>query len=379
MNTYDVIVLGSGGIGSSAVYHAAKRGLRTLALDRFPGGHDQGSSHGETRIIRQAYFEHSDYVPLLRRAYELWSELAKLVGRQLFFPVGLLQVGPPDGQVVPGVLRSAREHRLDVESYAADEIARRFPGFVAHPEWVGVFEPSAGYLLVEQCVLAYLAAAAAVGAELRSGVDVRGWRSEGEAVLVDTDQGTFATRRLVITAGPWAGQLLADLPLGLRVRRKHLYWFEPTSESYHERSGAPTFLYETPAGVFYGFPQRDAAGVKAAEHSGGVEVPDPRFDPRERDETDERRVREFLARWLPGAPGRTTRHGVCFYTMSPDENFVVDRHPADERVVFAAGLSGHGFKFASVLGEALVELACDGASRQPLEFLRGARFAATGR
>jgi len=370
MNAFDLIVLGTGGLGSSAVFHAARRGLRVLGLDRFPGGHDQGSSHGETRIIRQAYFEHSDYVPLLRRAYELWSELESLVGQQLFFPVGLLQVGPADGQVVPGVLRSAREHQLEVESYTAAEISTRFPGFNAQPDWTGVFERRAGYLLVESCVLAYLAQARQAGAELREGVDVQGWRSTGNSLVVDTDQGSFQTERLVITAGPWAGQVLADLGLGLRVRRKHLYWFEPSSSTYHERQGTPTFLYETEDGVYYGFPQRDSAGVKAAEHSGGVEIPDPRLDPRKLDSQDEQRVRRFLERCLPNAAGRVTRHGVCFYTMSRDENFIVDRHPADPRVVFAAGLSGHGFKFASVLGESLVELACDGTTRLPLGFLR---------
>jgi len=374
MNTFDLIVIGTGGLGSAATVHAARRGLRVLGLDRFPGGHDQGSSHGETRIIRQAYFEHSDYVPLLRRAYELWNELEALVGQQLFFPVGLLQVGPADGQVVPGVLRSAREHQLDVDTLSAAEVSRRFPGFLVRPEWTGVFERRAGYLLVESCVLAYLAQARRAGAELREGVEVRGWRSTGRTVEVDTDQGIFSTARLVVTAGPWAGQVLADLGLGLHVRRKHLYWFEPQGDTYHERQGAPTFLYETNDGVYYGFPQRDAAGVKVAEHSGGVEVADPRLDPRALDPTDQQRVRRFIDQYLPQAAGRVNRHGVCFYTMSPDENFVVDRHPHDERVVFAAGLSGHGFKFASVLGEALVELAVDGATRLPIDFLRRERL-----
>lgn len=370
MRHFDLIVLGTGGLGSSAVNHAARRGLRVLGLDRFPGGHDQGSSHGETRIIRQAYFEHSDYVPLLRRAYELWHELQSQVGRQLYFPVGLLQVGPAHGQVVPGVLRSARQHGLEVESLTATEVTRRFPGFQVDPAWVGVFERLAGYLLVEQCVLAFLEQAQRAGAELLTGCEVRGWQSDAGTLVVDTDRGSFRTERLIITAGPWASQLLGDLNLSLQVRRKHLYWFEPSSADYHERQGSPTFLYETDDGVFYGFPQRDAAGVKAAEHSGGAVVTDPRLDPREFDPLDQQRVRSFLERHLPQAGGRVTRRGVCFYTMSPDENFIVDRHPQDPRVVFAAGLSGHGFKFASVLGEVLVELACDGTTRWPIEFLR---------
>lgn len=370
MSHYDLVVVGTGGVGSAALYHAARRGLRTLGIDRFHGGHDQGSSHGETRIIRQAYFEHPDYVPLLRRAYELWSELEQACGQQLFFPVGLLQVGPADGQVVPGVLASARQHGLSVETLDSTEVSRRFPGFRAPPEWVGVFERGAGYLLVEACVLAHLEQAQRRGAEHWTGIDVRGWKRFGAGVELETDQGIVRAGRCIVTAGPWAGELLRDMGLGLRVLRKHLYWFQPSNDHYHERSGAPTFLYETTKGVFYGFPQRDSTGVKAAEHSGGVEVADPRQDPRVVDPRDQQRVESFLREWLPGAAGPVNRHGVCFYTMSPDEHFLVDRHPDCPALVFAAGLSGHGFKFTSVLGESLVELAMEGKSRWPVEFLR---------
>lgn len=371
---YDAIVIGTGGVGSAAAFHLAQRGAKVLGLDRFPGAHDRGSSHGETRIIRQAYFEHPDYVPLLKRAYELWGDLERDAGEQLFHRVGLLQIGPESGAVIRGVLESARQHQLTVEKLDASEIARRWPGFRVPQSSVGAYEPGAGYLRVEACVLAHLAAAQRQGAELKSGVSVLSWRPDGSGICVATDQGEFHTAKLVITAGPWAPQLLSGLGIQLEVRRKHLYWFGTSDAAFHQ-SRCPTFLYEMPQGVFYGFPAIDSQGVKVAEHSGGVVVDDPLTDPRQLDERDLERVKEFLAQCMPNVSGPLNRHGVCFYTMSPDQHFIVDRHPQWDRVVFAAGLSGHGFKFTSVLGEALADLALGGQTSLPVGFLSQRRLA----
>jgi sarcosine oxidase len=370
---YDAIVIGTGGVGSAAAYHLARRGAKVLGLDRFAGGHDRGSSHGETRIIRQAYFEHPDYVPLLKRAYELWGELERQVGKQLFHRVGLLQIGPESGAVVRGVLESARRHQLTVEKLDPAEIGRRWPAFGVPEGSVGAYEPGAGYLRVENCVLAHLAAAERSGAELKSGVSVLSWRVEGDGICVATDRGEFQAAKLVITAGPWAPQLLSDLGIRLQVRRKHLYWFG-TSDAALDQNRCPTFLYEMPQGVFYGFPAIDPLGVKVAEHSGGDVVADPLADPRQLDQRDLGRVKDFLRHCMPTASGSLNRHAVCFYTMSPDEHFIVDRHPQCERVVFAAGLSGHGFKFTSVLGEALAEMAITGRTALPVAFLHRRRL-----
>ena len=375
MTTHDVIVLGTGGVGSAAVYQLAKRGARVLGIDQFPGGHDRGSSHGETRVIRQAYFEHADYVPLLLRAYELWRELEQQTDTRLLHQVGLLQVGPPDGQVVYGVLEAARLHGLTVESLPAEGVVERFPGFRVPEGAVGVFEPAAGYLRVERCVVAHLEAAKRYGAELRYGVTARSWRTEGGAVRVMTDRGEFSAAKLVITAGPWAPQLLADLDISLHVRRKHLYWFPTSDDRYHEKQGCPTYLYELPRGVFYGFPQIDELGVKVAEHSGGAVIDDPTNDSRPLDPDDLARVEAFLSQFLPGVGRPMQRRSVCFYTMSPDEHFLVDRHPSAEPIFFVAGLSGHGFKFTSVLGEVLAEMVVEGRTKLPVGFLGLSRFA----
>jgi monomeric sarcosine oxidase len=374
MSHYDAIVLGAGGVGSAAMLHLARRGARVLGIDRFHPPHDRGSSHGHTRVIRQAYFEHADYVPLLVESYRLWRDLENHVGRRFFHQVGLIQVGPQDGQVVPGALRSAARHHLAVEQLASHEIEKRWPGLRAPNDFVGAFEPGAGYLLVEDCVRAHLDAARAAGAEFLGETEVDAWRASGNEVRVQTARGEFTADRLVITAGAWAGRLLSELNVNLAVLRKSLFWFETSAAQYSVAAGFPVFLHELPQGVFYGFPKLDARGVKVAEHSGGRVVDDPLVVDRSIDVEEQQRLVQFLSAHLPGVSTNVTDHVVCLYTMSPDENFIVDRHPAHANVVFAAGLSGHGFKFTSVLGRALAELALDGGTQLPIGFLSLARL-----
>jgi monomeric sarcosine oxidase len=374
MERYDAIVLGTGGVGSAALFHLARRGKRVLGIDRFHPPHDRGSTHGHTRVIRQAYFEHADYVPLLVESYRLWRELEERVDRQLFRQVGLIQVGPADGQVVPGALRSANEHNLNVEQLTAQEIERRWPRLRAPRDTIGAFEPGAGYLLVEDCVQAHLDAAAAAGAEFLADTEVMQWRASDDEVHLKTSRGEFASDRLIIAAGAWAGRLLAELNVSFEVRRKSLFWFNTSATEYDVARGFPVFLFELPHGVFYGFPRLDARGVKVAEHTGGRVVNDPLVVDRSVDGIEQDRLRQFLSAHLPGVSTNVTDHAVCLYTMSPDENFIVDRHPAHANVVFAAGLSGHGFKFVPVLGRALAELALEGDTELPIEFLSLARL-----
>ncbi|HVX59407.1 MAG TPA: N-methyl-L-tryptophan oxidase [Pirellulales bacterium] len=369
MAHFDAIVLGTGGVGSAALYHLAKRGVRALGIDRFPPGHDRGSSHGATRIIRQAYFEHPDYTPLLLRAYELWAELSERCRQLLFQETGLLQVGPPKGEVVSGVVACARQHQLEIEELTGREISARWPGFRVAEASSGVFEKRAGYLAVEACVQAHLSEACKAGAELLTPCTALDWQTSGSGVVVSTDRGEFSAGALIVTAGPWAGQLLNDLGLRLEVRRKPVFWFEAIETAYSAARGCPCFLFELPGGIFYGMPQIDATGVKVAEHTGGAVVADPLQLKREAEGAERRRVEEFLAACLPQVSRRQTRHSVCMYTMSPDGQFIVDRHPSHQGVVFAAGLSGHGFKFTGVLGEALAELALQGETQAPVGFL----------
>jgi monomeric sarcosine oxidase len=374
MKRYDSIVLGAGGVGSAALFHLARRGVSVLGIDRFNPPHDRGSTHGQTRVIRQAYFEHPDYVPLLVESYRLWYQLEQLSGRQLFFPVGLVQAGPADGHVVPGVLRSSAEHGIVVEQILASDVERRWPGLRTDKDLTTVFEPSAGYLLVEDCVAAHLDAARSAGAEVLTETEVHSWTADDSEVRVQTNRGEFAAQRLVIAAGAWAGGLLAGLGAELVVRRKSLLWYATDSADYDVSAGFPVFLFELPAGIFYGFPKLDSRGVKVAEHTGGQVVENPLAVDRTLDRDEEMRVADFLAAHLPGVSSLVAHHAVCLYTMSPDEHFIVDRHPHHDNVVFAAGLSGHGFKFVPVLGRALAELALDGDTALPIGFLARARF-----
>ena len=369
MAEYDVVVLGTGGVGGAALLHAASKGARTIGLDRFIAPHNRGSSHGQTRIIRLAYFEHPLYVPLLLESYRLWSELESKVGRQLYFQSGVLQIGPSDGVVVPGVIRAAEEHRLNVELLSAQEIKTRWPAFSVPPGLVGVLEPRAGYLLVEECVESHLAAARAAGAEIQAPCEVLSWEP-GTPIRIRTTNGTITTEKLIITAGAWAAGLLGDLDLQLEVRRKGVFWYAAKNSF----ADVPCYLYELPSGVFYGFPAIDGR-VKVAEHTGGERVENPQRYNREIDAHDAERVMGFLSECLPNVADGLAEHQTCLYTMSPDEHFIVDYHPQEKNIVFAAGLSGHGFKFTPVLGKALAEMALTGGTDLPVGFLGLSRLA----
>lgn len=375
MATYDVIILGTGGVGSAAAMHLAARGAKVLGIDQFEHGHNRGSSHGQTRAIRMAYFEHADYVPLLRRAYALWDELERTSARKLFHKTGLLEIGPADGIVVPGVLESAAKYDLPVEQLSRVDVEERFPGFAMPEDALAVFERNAGFLMVEDCVLAHIEQAKMHGAEFIVNEPVVSWRADDDAVAVSTATGEYHAARLIVTAGAWTGAMLSRLKVPLEVRRKHLHWFAAVDERYRIEHGAPTFFFELPDNsFFYGFPQIDERGVKAAEHSGGEPVTDPKEPNRDVDPADRARVENFLTQHLPAVTCQPTKHCVCMYTMTLDEHFVVDAHPAHPNVCFAAGLSGHGFKFTPVLGAALADLALDGATDLPVGFLNCRRF-----
>ncbi len=367
--SYDCIVLGSGGVGSAALYQLAQRGAKVLGIDRFPPGHDRGSSHGETRVIRLAYFEHPDYVPLLQRACTLWEDIEHRCGESLYVQAGILEMGPEDGEIVTGVLNAARQHYLEVETLSGAEIEKRYPGLRVPEPLMGVFEARAGFLRVEACVKAYADEAVKRGAQLQTDETVLGWSPDGEGITVETDRGRYRAGRLVVTAGAWAPQLLASLRVDFRVLRKPLLWYRTQTPHYRLDNGFPVWFLETDLGAIYGFPEMDTLGFKLAEHTKGTEVADPLQPDRNLWADDRRPLEALLQRHFPGVTSDCLHHAVCMYTMSPDEHFIIDRHPEDPRVCFVAGLSGHGFKFASVLGEIMSDLALDGETEMPFEFL----------
>lgn len=371
MQSYDVIVIGLGAMGSAATYHLAKRGVRVLGIDRFAPCHDQGSSHGETRIIRKAYFEHPDYVPLLSRAYELWDELEGEAKGSLFNRCGLLLAGPREGNVVPGLYRAAKAHGLPLDTLSAKELARRFPMFnLPGEKYESVFEADAGFLHLDQCLLAHTRYAQRAGAELFHEHRVLGWESDGKSVQVTTDRLTISAGALVICGGPWSEWMLTDLRVPLSVRRKVQLWFITEDRRFEETFRTPVYGVETAEGFFYGFPSVNPRQVKIAHHTGGANVDHPDRVDRDLHDDDVTPVRQFIADHLHGVSDDVARHSICLYTMTPDEHFILDRHPVYPNVAFAAGFSGHGFKFAPVVGEIMADLAVNGRTDLPAGFLR---------
>jgi sarcosine oxidase len=377
----DVIVLGLGGMGSAAAYHLAGRGLRVLGIEQFTAGHDRGSSHGKTRVIRQSYFEDPAYVPLLLRAYELWGELERESGEGLLFEVGGLMIGAETSSVVAGSLRSAREHGLPHEVLSAAEIHRLFPVLTPAPHLVALHEKRAGYVLVEKCVLAHLDQAARRGAELHFEEKVLGWSAApgGEGVTVKTTKGTYEAGRLVIAPGAWAPQVLAEAGLPFAVERQVLYWFESavgTEPFLPDRF--PIFIWETDGGAQpYGFPAIDGPekGVKVAFYRSPTTLAcTPETIERTVNEGEIRAMREAITPLIPALGGRCLAAVTCMYTNTPDKNFILARHPRHGQVAIGCGFSGHGFKFASVVGEVLADLAVKGSTEFEIGFLRPERF-----
>lgn len=372
---HDVIVLGLGGMGSAAAYHLARRGWRVLGLDRHPPAHDQGSSHGRSRIIREAYWEHPSYVPLVQRAYELWDELGRAVGRRLLLTTGGIVIGPPDGALVRGAIESARLHGLPHEVLDAPAVRKRFPVFAPTDDMVGVLERRAGVLVPEECVRAHLDQATRSGADLRHEESVTSWQAGTDGVTVETLRGRYQAERLVIAAGPWAPQVLGDLGLPLVIERQVIAWFHPAAQAEAFEPGrCPVYIWQADGRMFYGFPRLDEHGVKIAEHALGDPTTADTIQRRIAPEEIEELRRDFVARYMPAANGKVGSTSTCMYTMTPDTHFVIDRHPRHPNVVIAAGFSGHGFKFAPVVGEILADLALDGTTRHDIGFLAASRL-----
>jgi sarcosine oxidase len=378
--SFDAIVVGLGAHGSAAALALARRGLRVLGLEAGERAHGLGSSGGRSRIIRLAYFEHPSYVPLLLEAWDRWLALEVETGVDVLEQTGGFYAGPADGEVFAGSLRSAREHDLPHEVLSADDLRRRWPAFAIDDEVGGLFEERAGFLRPELAIDTHLAAAERLGAELRFGERAVDWRPAGsgaEAGLeIETDAGVYRGDRLVLTAGAWIDDFLPDLRLPLWVERVPLFWFEPTVPAQELGVGRlPVWIMDTSFdGAYYGFPYDPEAGLKVARHHSGERC-DPSTVDRSDRPADVERVRTFLRRHFPAADGALRGGSVCMYANTPDLDFIVDAHPDFPNVVFASACSGHGFKFAPVIGETLADLAIDGRTDRPIDFLRASRFA----
>lgn len=355
MPQYDVIVVGLGAIGSAALRVLAKRGVRTLGIERFALGHDQGSSHGETRMIRLGYFEHLSYVPLLRRTYALWRELEAEAGDKLLDITGIAEMGLPDSDVVAGTLAASRLHGLPHEVLSAEDAMARFPAFRLPADFVCVVQPDGGFVAVEAAMAAMIRQAKAASAEVWAHTTVQALAPVVDGMRVATSRGDVEAKRVIVAAGPWLGRLLPGLPL--RVTRQVMTWFKPREPALFELGRFPVFLMRTPHGNHYGFPSVVGGLVKIAKHHHLDETVDPETVDRSVSSADEAAIRAAVAEHIPAANGPLARARTCLYTVTPDHDFIIDLAPGTPNVVVASACSGHGFKFAPVLGEILADLA----------------------
>jgi len=342
-------------MGSAAIYHAARRGLRVLGLEQFSQvPHTLGSHHGSTRIIRKAYFEDPGYVPLVLRAYDLWEQLERETNQKLLVKCGGLMIGNQASEAVSGSIRSAVEHGLPYEVLSSQEVHQRFRAFVLKEDQVAVFEPDAGYLFSELAVQAHMRQAAMHGAEIRLGVKVSEWSSEGGSVAVKIGEETVYAEQLILTVGAWAPEFVPK-SISLSVERQVLTWFRTPGS---EMQNIPIYLFEQEDGTqFYGFPEIDGQGAKVALHHSGSTSTADTLD-REVRPKDIDRVLAAVRHSLPAiAQGKYLTGSACMYTNTQDDHFVVGHHPEHDNVVLGMGYSGHGFKFASAMGEMLVNLA----------------------
>ena len=368
---YDVVVVGVGGMGSAALYHLARRGARVLGLERFDIPHELGSSHGLTRIIRLAYFEDPSYVPLLRRAYELWRELETEAEEQLLYITGILEAGE---RIYEGALRSCHEHDLPHESLDGATVSRRFPAYRLPDDLPVLYQPDAGFVLPERCIVAHVHGALARGATVRARERVLGWEETATGVRVETERGEVEADRLVLTAGAWS-QDVARLPPGRVVaQRQVLAWLQPSSPELFTPDRFPVFNLRFEQGHFYGFPVFGIPGVKLGRYYHLEEKGHPDELPRDASPRDETMIRWFAERYLPEGNGPTIALKTCLFELSPDEHFLIGRHPDAEAAIVAAGFSGHGFKFCSVVGEILADLVIDGSTRHDIGLFRLDRF-----
>ncbi len=360
---FDVIIVGLGAMGSAAAYHLARRGYKVLGFDRFAPPHAFGSSHGQTRFIREAYYEHPLYVPLVQRAYELWTELEEASGQSLLRLTGGLMIGHRDGELVTGVRRSAGLYSLTYNIFDPPAIQQKFPAFHLTDDMIGVLEPRAGILFIESCIEAHLELARRHGAIFHFEEPVGGWETDHLGASVQTAKGQYQAERLLLAVGPWLPRQVAGVTLPLTVERQVMFWFEPASHpEYFDMSRCPIYIWEyAPNRFFYGYPDY-GVGIKVGRHHEG-EISDPSSVRRDVTAEEIEEMRGLLHQFMPDAAGALKSSAVCLYTNTPDSHFIIDIHPIYSRVLIASPCSGHGFKFSSVIGEVLADLLTEGHTR----------------
>jgi sarcosine oxidase len=375
MRTFDVAVLGVGGIGSAACYHLARTGLRVVGIEQFSIPHSRGSSHGVTRILREGLHENETYVPLVRRALELWRELEKTSGTQLFYQTGSLDIGLPGSSIVVGSLNSCQRWSIPHETFAASELRRRYPVLRIYDEMVAVFQPNSGFVLAEGSITAHVNGACDHGAEIHGHEKMIGWEANGDGYAIQTSHDRYEVGQIVFTVGAWASKV-GGLSVQVRPERAVLGWFQPKENAARFGVGSlPVWIIDSPdGGHFYGLPVFGIPGFKLGRLSRNLDEVDPDLPLLEPDSRDEQDLRQFLEKHFPDANGSLLSMQTAFFEHSPDRHFIIGELPDFPGAWVIAGLSGHGFKYASALGELAKDLLVQRKSGYDLSPFRLDRF-----
>ena len=373
--SFDVIVAGVGAMGAQTCWHLANRGQRVLGLDRYDIPNSMGSSHGVHRIIRLAYFEHPLYVPILRRAYELWRQTEQLFGEQLLFVTGSLDIGQADAPVIKGSLASCKLHGLDHELLDGETVNARYPGYKLPQGYAAVYQADGGFIASERAVVAAATLAMNTGATLRAREAIIGFDPlPGGGVKVTTTKAAYEAGRLVLSTGAWIGEHVPALKSTAVPERQVLGWFRPRKPEHFRLGQFPVSNLKSEDGHFYQFPVWGLPGFKIGRyHHLKQQGPADELS-REPNAADEAALRSGLRRFFPDADGDLLAMRTCMFTNTPDEHFVIDRMPGFEEIVVASPCSGHGFKFSSAIGEILADLATDRPPRFDLSPFEIGRF-----
>ena len=374
MNEFDAIVIGVGGMGSATLYHLARRGWKVLGLEQYDVPHEMGSSHGYSRMIRYTLQEHPSYVPLVRRAYELWHQLENASRERLLITTGSIRAGHAESDYFQGAVAACEEHNIPYEVLTGTETSRRFPGYRLDQEIAAVYQADGGFLLPERCIVNHANAALEAGAEIHGREQVLDWQPSGEGVEVRTSRGNYRAARLVLTAGAWASKIVPSLSEIAVAERQVLGWFQPERPDLFRTDTFPVFGMYVEEGRFYGFPVYGVPGFKVGRSHHLHQTVDPDQIDREIYHEDEAVLRNFVERYFPAAAGPALSLKTCMFTNSPDGHFIIDLHPEFPQVSLASGFSGHGFKFASVIGEIMADLSMFGDTTHDIALFRLDRF-----
>jgi sarcosine oxidase len=370
-----IVVIGLGAMGSATLYQLARRGVRAIGIEQFDLGHDRGSSHGPTRVIRLAHYENAAYLPLMCRAYELWHELEGMVDKKLIATTGIIQIGSANSEVVKDTIEAARKYDLDLPILNAGSIMRDYPVFRLPEHFKAIWQPDGGYIEAATALDATIRAAQDAGATVRTGEKVIAIEPRQNTVRISTDRDQVEADGLVVTAGPWMAKVLRHLKLPLRVTRQVVGWFEPDDVGEFAADRFPVFVLESHHGHHYGLPYYQDMGVKIAMHHHFNEAVDPDCYGMTISAADEKAIRAPFAEFLPSLEGRPLRSAqTCLYTMTPDNTFIIDRLPGSPQVVIASPCCGHGFKFSPVVGEIAADLVTAGTTRHDIAAFRLGRF-----